>query len=407
MFFKNNRKKSDDHKAPPEAKKAVTASLIMTVVALALCFGILIGGIDSDADIGDIFTYDTSDPPVQTEGNVPVSYGNGEITAVFDTTDPDHIKLNYYGETQQNEQEIVFTFGINGQLASISRTVKPDETEKQDKNKPEKPEPRGEESSTQPDSPGLIPISIFTYKDSKLSEQTNYENNKSTGSRKITSHTLRDQSVQTVIESFNESGVLTQSESYTTDRYKNITAYAYYDKDGTQVSGYKRAYTYDSAGNITACTLTADQTAESIECIYRYDERNNIVYSAIYKNDLATVVTTYSYTYDKKSNVISSTESTIYSASGQSTVKTTKYIYADNRMTAKTIFDQAGNILFTGSYNYSEDGNMTRSAESDNTKGENLTVNYEYMTGVLYSRMQTILNRWDVTESELKEPIFS
>lgn len=393
---KSNKKNTP---TPPSAKKAVTASLIMTVIALSLCFGILLGGIDSDADISDIFTPDSNEPTAATEGTIPVSYGNGELTAIFDTSDENRIRLNYYNKDDQNEREILFMFDNNNNLLSISERMHNTEA-KQTKIHPEQ-----NEDSTMPEPNDTVPISIFDYKDTRLSDETDYIDSKIAGYKKITSAPQRDQSVEVQIKFFDKDGELLKTEEFSNDKFGNQTSYSCYDSDGTQVSSVTRSYVYDSYGNITSCSFT-NSSSDSIECMYRYDERGNIIYSAVYKNDLATVVTTYSYVYDDQSRVSEYTQSTIYSASGQSTVKTVKYTYDSGRMTARTEFDQANNILFSGSYDYSPDGALLRSTETDNTKGQTQTMGYEYMTGQLYQRMQTILSRWDVYSSTIKERIY-
>lgn len=392
-------KKPNTHTPPSSAKKAVTASLIMTVVALSLCFGILLGGIDSDTDIADIFTPDSNEPTATTEGVIPVSYGSDDMTAIFDTSDENRIKLNYYNKDNLNEREILFSFDTNGNLLSISERLH--DTEK----KPEKMSPPQSEDATMPEPDDTTPISIFDYKDTRLADETDYIDSKISGYKKISSVIQRDQSASVQIKYYDENGELIKTEVFSNDKYGNQTSYSCYDKNGTQISSVVRSYVYDSYGNVTSCSLT-NSSSDTIECVYRYDERSNIVYSAIYKNDLATVVTTYSYVYDDQSRVSEATQSTLYSASGQSSVKTVKYTYASGNMTARTEFDQANNILFSGSYDYSEDGTMLRSTETDNTKGQTQIMGYEYMTGEMYKRMQTILSRWDVYNSIIKDRIY-
>ena len=104
MFKGKLKIKKPPKEVTPQTKKAVTSSLVMTVVALSLCFGILIGGIDTNADITDIFTNEPDNVRQSDEGSIPVSYSDKKNTAVFDITDENNIKLNYYNTQNKNFQ---------------------------------------------------------------------------------------------------------------------------------------------------------------------------------------------------------------------------------------------------------------------------------------------------------------
>lgn len=119
MFKGKLKIKKPPKEVTPQTKKAVTSSLVMTVVALSLCFGILIGGIDTNADITDIFTNEPDNVRQSDEGSIPVSYSDKKNTAVFDITDENNIKLNYYNTQNEFERQIVFTFDSDSRILSV------------------------------------------------------------------------------------------------------------------------------------------------------------------------------------------------------------------------------------------------------------------------------------------------
>ena len=397
MFKGKLKIKKPPKEVTPQTKKAVTSSLVMTVVALSLCFGILIGGIDTNADITDIFTNEPDNVRQSDEGSIPVSYSDKKITAVFDITDENNIKLNYYNTQNEFERQIVFTFDNDSRILSVGE--KKDGGEKKDESNNKKPpeinnNSRIEDASARENS-DTVPILEFEYEGSSIVRRREYKDSALFRTVKTQTTSERDSSKKVSTHVYSPNAELIESDEYVFDKYSNPVFYASYDKDNTQISGFTRTYTYDSNGNIISGTLT-DYGSDSIECVYRYDERNNLVYSSTFNKDLATVVTTYAYVYDSKSRITQATKSVSYSASGISNVTDEKYEYDENNLISKTITDSSQHTLFSGTYVYSSDNKMIRSTETDNGGEKTVTLGYEYMSGSLYSKMTVINSVWDV-----------
>ena len=403
MFKGQRREKKPEKKSPANTKKAVTSSLIMTVVALSLCFGILIGGIDSNTDITDIFINEPDNIHETDEGNVPVSYDNGEITAVFDLSDENNIQLSYYDSDHTKKREIDFTFDSNARLTEIyedaSGTNRDGSSEK-NKPGPEK-SANGLNTKTPGENGNIIPICEFEYDSSSVTRRREYKNGKLYKTVKTTVTENRDSSSKTKNETYSSTAEFLGSVEYTEDRYGNPTFYASYNKNNVQISGFSRSYTYDSNGNITSSSV-ADYGRDAIECIYRYDERSNLVYSSTFDKDLATAVTTYAYVYDSKSRISEATKSVTYSTSDKSAVTNEKYEYDGDNLISKTTLDSSGHTLFKGSYAYSASNKLIRSTETDSAGERTVTLGYENVSNSLYEKMQTITGCWDVFAGEIK-----
>lgn len=403
MFKGQRREKKPEKKPPANTKKAVTSSLIMTVVALSLCFGILIGGIDSNTDITDIFINEPDNIHETDEGNVPVSYDNGEITAVFDLSDENNIKLSYYDSDNNKKREIDFTFDSNARLTEIYEDASG--TNRDGSSEKKKPGPEKSANGLNTKTPGengnIIPICEFEYDSSSVTRRREYKNGKLYKTVKTTVTENRDSSSKTKNETYSSTAEFLGSVEYTEDRYGNPTFYASYNKNNVQISGFSRSYTYDSNGNITSSSV-ADYGREAIECVYRYDERNNLVYSSTFDKDLATAVTTYAYVYDSKSRISEATKSVTYSTSDKSAVTNEKYEYDGDNLISKTTLDSSGHTLFKGSYAYSASNKLIRSTETDSAGERTVTLGYENVSNSLYEKMQTITGCWDVFAGEIK-----
>ena len=397
MFKGKLKIKKPPKEVTPQTKKAVTSSLVMTVVALSLCFGILIGGIDTNADITDIFTNEPDNVRQSDEGSIPVSYSDKKITAVFDITDENNIKLNYYNTQNEFERQIVFTFDSDSRILSVGekKSGGVNKNESNNKKPPEISNNSRIEDASAKENADVVPILEFEYESSSIVRRREYKDSVLFRTVKTQTSSQRDSSKRVSTQVYSPSAELIESDEYVFDKYLNPVFYASYDKDNTQISGFTRTYAYDSNGNIISGTLT-DYGRDSIECVYRYDERNNLVYSSTFNKDLATVVTTYAYVYDSKSRITQATKSVSYSASGISNVTDEKYEYDENNLISKTITDSSQHTLFSGSYVYSSDNKMIRSTETDNGGEKTVTLGYEYMSGSMYSKMTEINSVWDV-----------
>ncbi len=405
MFKKKLKIKKPPKEAAPQTKKAVTSSLIMTVVALSLCFGILIGGIDSNTDITDIFTYEPDDIRRSDIESVPVSYSNSKLTAIFDMTDENNIKLNYYDTQNNSERQIIFSFDSDSRIASVGEKIADNVQKNESDNSRKPPEIKNElknEDASEKEETDVIPILEFEYEDSSIVRRREYRNSELYRTVKTETSVERDSSKNIIVQIYSSDAELTESNEYSFDRYSNPTFYASYDKDNIQISGFTRTYAYDSNGNIISSTLT-DYGSEPIECVYRYDERNNLVYSSTFNKDLATTVTTYAYVYDSKSRITQAAKSVSYPSSGVSNVTDEKYEYDENNLISKTITDSSQHTLFSGSYVYSRDNKMIRSTETDNGGENTISIGYEYITGSLYTKMTEINSVWDVLSCAVKD----
>lgn len=398
-MFKGQRR---EKKSAPQTKKAVTSSLVMTVVALSLCFGILIGGIDSNANITDIFVNEPDEIRSSDDLNAAVSYDNGEITAVFDLSDEDNIKLDYYNSEHEFMRQIVFRF--DGELRILSageKITQAKKDEKADKKPPEEKNKLKNEAVSEKENSDIIPILEFEYEQNSVVRRREYKNGELYETVKTTETENRDSSSETRKEIYSSNADFLGCVEYTEDRYGNPTFYASYNENNIQISGFSRSYTYDSNANIMSSSVT-DYGGDPIECVYRYDERNNIVYASTYNKDLATSVTTYAYVYDSKSRVSEATKSVTYPTSDESTVTTEKYEYNGDNLISKTILDSSGHTLFKGSYAYSESNKLVRSTETDGAEEKTVTLGYETVSGDLYKKMQTITQCWDVFNASVK-----